>query len=197
MSFVAFYLLFVADDAFTDVWTSFPSLLEFAFPVYLGYSLYDMGTMCFQTQHWTMWLHHILGVTGSLIMMVWRTGTVYATFFMLTEITAVTDNLNWYIKNLVIPDMVEPRRSFLRDNVLPLGRAASFVFGRVWVGPFALDKSAEMCGGWVGLWRGWARLPLHLSIPGFSIILLFCLLNYVWTYVICLKWLFPKDRRDD
>ncbi len=53
------YLTFMTDTFDTDLWGSFPPLLDYAFPVYLGYSLYDMGTMVFQTNHWTLWAHHI------------------------------------------------------------------------------------------------------------------------------------------
>jgi hypothetical protein len=60
MAWIGIHLCFVADAFNSDLWTAWPQLLDFAFPIYLGYSIYDMGTMYFQKQHWTMWLHHIL-----------------------------------------------------------------------------------------------------------------------------------------
>ena len=122
-----------------------------------------------------------------------KTGTIYATFFMVTEITAITDNLNWYYKALWLVELKGPKKAWIKDQVLPCTRALTFIFGRVWIGPYSIYKGAVICGGWYPLVKLWYTVPWYISLPGLSIILLFCFLNIVWTYVITMKWLFPKQ----
>jgi hypothetical protein len=131
-------------------------------------------------------------------MMTFKTGAIYPTFFMVTEITAVSDNMNWYIKILLLPRLQGTFiGSLLHDRILPIVRALSFWVGRVWIGPYSIYKSAMITGGRSYLLQGWMRLPWYLALSGSSIILLFCFLNIVWTLVItkkCFK-LSHKKRR--
>ncbi len=132
-------------------------------------------------------MYVIKGALGAYIMMTFRTGALYPTCFMITELTALTDNMNWYTKTLRLPYMKEPHKSLWRSKGLPRLRAASFILFRVWVPPFVIIKSATLTGGWLPLAQGWLRLKWYVSIPGFAIILLFSLLNFAWTWVITMK----------
>ncbi|KAJ1548946.1 hypothetical protein HK405_012536 [Cladochytrium tenue] len=67
------------------------------FPSYLAYSIYDLVTMAFQPEtHWTMWVHHLMGAYGSFVMMFYRKLSIFPTYFMMTEATAVINNWLWY-----------------------------------------------------------------------------------------------------
>lgn len=116
-----------------------------------------------------------------------QAGALYPTSFMVTEITALSDNLNWYTKTLVLPYLAEPSRSFWRNTALPRLRAASFILCRVWIPPYVIIKSAIISGGWIELAKGWLSLKWYISIPGFTILILFTLLNFAWTHAITMK----------
>jgi hypothetical protein len=186
------YLL-VINDLFDDPWESFPVQLEIMYPVFMGYCLYDMVTMFYQTQHWSMWVHHIMGVSGSFFMMWGRTGAYYTVWFMITELTAIFDNMNWYFKTLYMPD-IEPESKRKWDKFLAVCRATSFVITRLPIGPYSLYKSTFKFKDDIGLLNQWMSLPLTISIPGSLLILLFSFLNTAWTLVL-IKKAFDKFRK--
>jgi hypothetical protein len=143
-----------------------------------------------------MWLHHLLGVTGSILMMWGRTGAYYSTWFMITEITAVFDNLNWYCKTLYMPDIsVESRRKW--DKFLAITRALSFVITRLPIGPYSLYKSTFKFKNEIGLLNQWLSLPYTISIPGSLMIFLFTFLNTAWTMVLVKKAFAKFKKRID
>ena len=114
---------------------------------------------------------------------------------MITELTAVTDNLFWYYKMLVLPTVPGKRKMKLKKEILPLIRASSFVLFRVWVGPYSIYKSASLSGGWINMFSEWASMPLYLTVIGPTLILTLTLLNVVWTAVIIQKY-FKKSIKD-
>lgn len=182
---MGFYLL-IFNDFFGDPWESFPVELETLYPVYAGYCLYDMITMYYQTQHWSMWVHHLLGVFGSIHLMWARAGAYYSTWFMITEITAVFDNINWYFKTLYMSDMdLLSRHKW--NQFLSVTRAISFVVLRLPIGPYSLYKSTFKFKDDIGLINQWLSVPLIISIPGTLMIFLFTFLNTAWTLVLLKK----------
>ncbi|KAI9356983.1 hypothetical protein DFJ73DRAFT_821707 [Zopfochytrium polystomum] len=70
--------------------------MDYFFPNYLAYSLYDIGTMLFQPEmHFTMFIHHGMGAYGAFGMMFFRRMSIFPSYFMITEITAVVQNWLW------------------------------------------------------------------------------------------------------
>ena len=178
--------MLIFNDVFEDPWDSFPSQLEVLYPLYTGYCLYDMITMAYQTQHWSMWLHHILGVAGSILTFFGRTGAYYSTWFMITEMTAVFDNANWYFKTLYMPDL-DTLSKLKWNQFLTVTRALSFVITRLPIGPYSLYRSSFKFKDDKGLLNQWLSLPFFISIPGSMILFLFTFLNTAWTLVLLKK----------
>ncbi|KAI8621134.1 hypothetical protein BC830DRAFT_1095967 [Chytriomyces sp. MP71] len=83
-------------------------------PAYIGYSIYDCATMYFQgDNHWSMWVHHLVGIYGAAGNLRVRSLSALSTFAMGTEITAFFVNLVWYAEtlNLQRPSLRIARRS--------------------------------------------------------------------------------------
>ncbi|KAH6599372.1 hypothetical protein BASA50_003069 [Batrachochytrium salamandrivorans] len=191
---------FVGKDLF-HVW---PLLLDLAFSMYLGYTLYDLLTMVFQKHHWTMWLHHATGALGAIIMLVYKKGAIYPCYFMITEFTAIINNMLWYVKTIRDADVARNERmkagggsaksdlkpppppSLLYVNLMYI-RAWAFVFLRVWVGPYALWVSVVGLGGWEPLLKEWMVLPLPALVIGSISFAMFTLLNFIWTPAVFAK----------
>lgn len=69
----ALYHVFILESFVgTDgIFRVYPEHLTLVFASYVGYSVYDMGTMlCTRDAHWSMWPHHIVGAGGAFLMMV-------------------------------------------------------------------------------------------------------------------------------
>ena len=76
---------------------SMPSL-DFIFAVFLGYTIYDMLTMAFQTQHWSIWVHHVLVLIGCIVVTQYKQAVIYPCYFAVAEWTVLFENVLWYIK---------------------------------------------------------------------------------------------------
>lgn len=187
-------LLTPSFDHCFDAFHNYPKLLEIAYPFYLGYTFYDMTVMYFQTQHWTMWLHHWMGAFGAIIMILFKKAALFSTFFMMTEVTAFIDNIMWYIKMLYLPDIGPMRQKYLKFRVLPFIRAWIFLTTRIWVGPFIIYKGINVCGGIIPMLYEWTKIPFIVSLTGISITLLLTTLNFIWTFVIVGKSMNYEDK---
>ncbi|KAJ3303789.1 Glutathione S-transferase 7 [Blyttiomyces sp. JEL0837] len=85
--------------------------MDYLFPSYFGYTIYDLLTMFWQPEtHWSMWLHHLMGAYGAVGMMFFRRMSIFPCYFMITEITAVANNLLWYAQlfSKPKPEMIPP-----------------------------------------------------------------------------------------
>ncbi|TPX73783.1 hypothetical protein CcCBS67573_g04932 [Chytriomyces confervae] len=83
-------------------------------PAYIGYSIYDCVTMYFQgDNHWSMWVHHLVGIYGAIGNLHIRKLSVLSTFALGTEITALFVNLVWYAETLDLnrPQQILARRA--------------------------------------------------------------------------------------
>lgn len=53
------------------VFDCYPKFLHLVFSSYVGYSIYDMGTMVIVgNEHYSMWMHHLVGAVGGFLTMV-------------------------------------------------------------------------------------------------------------------------------
>ncbi|KAJ3385746.1 hypothetical protein HDU84_002037 [Entophlyctis sp. JEL0112] len=74
---------------------------DWVLPAYVGYSIYDCITMYFQgDNHWSMWVHHLVGIYGAIGNMKVQKLAVLSNFAMLTEVTAFCVNILWYVETL-------------------------------------------------------------------------------------------------
>ena len=129
-------------------------------------------------------------------MIMYEKAAYFSSMFMITEITALTDNLMWYYKMLVLPDQKDDGLRKRQKKSLAFFRAFIFVFMRVWIGPFAIYKASQVNGSFYEMLHGWTKMPLGVSIPGISITLLLCFLNFVWTFVIVNKYWSEGQKQD-
>ncbi|KAJ1506836.1 hypothetical protein HMI54_004759 [Coelomomyces lativittatus] len=169
-------ILFV-DCAYShDTLNAYPLGAHRLFLHYTGYNIYDILTMIMQgDQHWTMWLHHIMGLYGSTLMLYFKKPSFYPFIFFLSEATAITNNLCWYASLLSFKST-----SLVKLNVL---RAISFVLARVWIGPYAIWRAFEQADyNLQTLWNQWTT-QLHPIASTLSVINLILLsyLNFGWT----------------
>ncbi|KAJ3072533.1 hypothetical protein HDU98_003419 [Podochytrium sp. JEL0797] len=102
--------------------------MDWVLPAFIAYSIYDCATMYFQgDNHWSMWVHHIVGIYGGVGNVIIRKLSVLSTFAMMTEITAFFVNLLWYFEtlNLSRPQPIPYRRASitlaLGDSETPEG----------------------------------------------------------------------------
>ncbi|KAJ3112472.1 hypothetical protein HDU96_004519 [Phlyctochytrium bullatum] len=139
---------------------------DWVFPWYLGYTLYDMGTMWFQEpkSHWTMWVHHFMGAYGALGMMFGRQMSIFPVYFMVTEATAVFHNMVWYYQTFFEKKPAPPAINSTDEKTVepaalatpaptPLDpvtttllhlRAASFIILRVWCAPWSIFHAVKV-----------------------------------------------------
>jgi hypothetical protein len=69
------------------VFDRFPPLVGTMFSNYLGYVLYDAIVMHLQGgEHWTMWLHHGVGISGALTILTQRRLVYFPVFFGVVSI---------------------------------------------------------------------------------------------------------------
>ncbi|KAJ8323976.1 hypothetical protein QVD99_008323 [Batrachochytrium dendrobatidis] len=201
---VGFWVLFLKPQFVgKQLFHSYPPILDTAFSMYLGYTLYDLITMSFQKHHWTMWLHHAMGALGTIVMLVYKTGAIYPCYLMITEFTAIINNALWYVKKIRDADVAENERlktatmqersqylrpppSLLYVRLMHV-RAWAFVFLRIWVGPYAFWISSAGVGGWRPLLKEWIALPLPASVFGLLTFVMFTFLNFVWTPAVFAK----------
>ncbi|KAI8928922.1 hypothetical protein BC831DRAFT_59564 [Entophlyctis helioformis] len=176
---LGFWMLFV-DAPFhgpniLHIWTP---LMDIFCAWYFGYSAYDLLTMAFQEHHWTMWLHHILGVMGIIGLVAYNKTAVYPVYFMITEFTAILNNLLWYIKAIRDSDVDANERAKAAGSKPPARapsalyvqtmhvRGWAFVLLRVWVGPYATYVVYREIGSWSGFARDWMALPAPAAVLG-------------------------------
>lgn len=82
---VSSLLAVVRDKEFAPpgaVFDRFPPIVGTMFSNYLGYVLYDAIVMHLQGgEHWTMWLHHAMGISGALTILTQRRLVYFPVFF--------------------------------------------------------------------------------------------------------------------
>ncbi|KAI3649629.1 hypothetical protein MP228_005261 [Amoeboaphelidium protococcarum] len=81
----------------------YPASLTHILSSYVGYSIYDMAVMLFQTfydEDLIMWAHHFVGLMGAFLMMLFRRASYFPVAFLISEITVFPTNIVWYIKTL-------------------------------------------------------------------------------------------------
>ncbi|KAJ3210839.1 hypothetical protein HDU67_004981 [Dinochytrium kinnereticum] len=185
---------------------------DWLFPAYLGYTIYDMGTMVVQNppSHWTMWVHHVMGATGALAMMFGRQMSIFPAYCMITEATAIFHNFLWYYQTFVDrqpnPKPIDasttpvPPTPPSRVTTTLLGlRAASFLALRVWCAPASLvhavllEHRERFPGQAVGVGsllrasgamvrRCVLETPWYVGVPGLVMVTMFAVLNGVWSW---------------
>ncbi|KAI8815222.1 hypothetical protein BJ742DRAFT_782810 [Cladochytrium replicatum] len=177
-----FYITFISQDFGTPEtvlgYTAPRNLVltEFFVSAFLGYMIYDLGTMIVQGKnHWTFWAHHIIGFYHSAALMYYRTLCIFALVYSHTELTALPNNLIWYFQYLSKEKAVPPTSDPIDDQTTELppseaeskstrkkrlalpppnlwllwARFVGMIVFRFWVSPFVFYYTATLTPGGV------------------------------------------------
>jgi hypothetical protein len=137
-------MLFVAPgfNGEFGVFRFYPRILDMVFSSYVGYSIYDMGTMVIVgDEPMAMWFHHIVGAFGAFAMMMYRQAAFFPVTFLATELTVVPTNLVWYLRTLD----VDKKSALYRWNVTI--RNIVFLTARSIVAPACLSYALQQVEG--------------------------------------------------
>jgi hypothetical protein len=108
----------------------YPHSFHWFFSSYVGYSVYDMLTMlAVGGEHWTMWMHHIIGAGGAFLMMLYRQAAYFPIVFTITELSVVPTNWLWLLRTLKFPQSSQQYR------VAHLTRSLAFLGFRTFLAP--------------------------------------------------------------
>ena len=66
MTSCGLYIVFYKETLQHNPFRAYTPLLDVIWCLFLGYSLYDSAVMLLQETHWSMWVHHVLGVAGAI-----------------------------------------------------------------------------------------------------------------------------------
>lgn len=160
--------------------------------------------MMFIGDHWSMWVHHLIGIAGAGSILYVRVGAYWPALFCITEITALPNNVVWYLQTMAIINTASARdkkskqvltmsESTTLDSVTPpttslliahIFRWVSFAFMRIWIAPYSVYHAYQVCGGWSGVIEAFAAMPVY-SMVGIPLVAgTMGLLNVVWTIAI-------------
>jgi len=124
------YVIFWEKAFENDVVYPYPLALDLLFGSFVGYTAYDLKIMWSKPQEeLSMWVHHILGLIGSTLILFKRQAAFFPALFSITEITVIPGNLVWFLQRL------ELKKTKLYTIGLAL-RAGFFLTFRTFVAPF-------------------------------------------------------------
>ncbi|KAI9164215.1 hypothetical protein H9P43_008032 [Blastocladiella emersonii ATCC 22665] len=191
VSGLAYKSIFVDGDYDADTMHPYPLTAHRAFVHLCGYTMYDLGTMWLQGgDHWSMWAHHTMSLYGTALITYLRNPSFYPLLFGVSEITALANNVVWYLQTLRPASRAMP--------YVLTARAAAFTFCRVWIGPYALyraytNAARDVALGsaptvWQALWAQWSGktadvIPLAAVATAFNVLLL-TYMNAGWTVAV-------------
>eukprot|EP00002_Diphylleia_rotans_P035443 TRINITY_DN7731_c0_g1_i1.p1 TRINITY_DN7731_c0_g1~~TRINITY_DN7731_c0_g1_i1.p1 ORF type:complete len:262 (+),score=53.62 TRINITY_DN7731_c0_g1_i1:49-834(+) len=149
--------------------TRYTPSIDSLFSFSLGYEVYDIMTMLVQqNQPAAMFAHHIMCILGYIACMLSRRVAFYPVTFLITELTIVPTNINWYLKILE----ASPSLKFLNTNI----RLLSYLLFRTPISAYVIGKTIQR-----NEWSSLAMVPkpllalLVLNVVGMSF------LNVVWS----------------
>ncbi|KAJ3130532.1 hypothetical protein HK098_000097 [Nowakowskiella sp. JEL0407] len=223
-AFCGFYVVFIARDfntlesfygyAKAENW----QITDFFCSAFLGYMLYDLGTMSLQhNNHWTFWFHHIMGFYHSALLLYNRDLAYFALIWSHTELTAVANNILWYQQHLsdppanpkTSPHYATPNGELILDDdprpvvappseVLLFARFAALVLFRLWVSPYMVWECITITGGLDKMLKEMFLSGKHSVILSFCSVLDFFIMtfvNTVWTYGGYKAWRRAANKR--
>lgn len=120
----------------------YPHSFHWFFSSYVGYSVYDMLAMlAVGGEHWTMWMHHLIGAAGAFLMMLYRQAAYFPIVFTITELSVIPTNWLWALRTL----QVSPQSSQYR--VAHMTRSIAFLGFRTFLAPVCLWYAWQQVGG--------------------------------------------------
>jgi len=160
----------------TDIFKPYPAWFDVYFSASCGWSLWDMGAMLGSGEPLSMWLHHLIVLSGSLLIQCYRRAAFFPAAFGLTELTVLPHNAIWYLSALGL------RASHPRlEAKLALIRAAFFLLFRFPTGPATIAYAMGVHGG-SDFWQKYRGLsPVIQGATAFNVLVL-SVLNCVWTW---------------
>ena len=134
----------------------------------LGYSLYDMATMCLQGSEMSMWVHHLVAALGFICSMWYRRSGIVSRMLM-TEATVIPANVLWYVNVF----KGRKSRSFRR---MQLVKMISFIVCRVGVGPWLIYRTFRD-----GQYETFKEMSIDAQLITAGIVIILSVLNINWT----------------
>ncbi|ORZ38361.1 hypothetical protein BCR44DRAFT_47527 [Catenaria anguillulae PL171] len=182
VSGLAFKAIFLDKAYDGDTMHPYPPLAHEAFSHLCGYTIYDLVTMWFQGgDHWSMWTHHLMSLYGTSLIIYLRNPSFYPLLFGVAEITALANNLVWYLQTLAPTSRIIP--------FALVARAVMFILTRVWIGPYAMFRAwANADFDLTKLWMQWAKDPQVAKIAAvLTMVNVFTIgwFNVGWTIATC------------
>ena len=197
------YLVFYQDIFKYDLIYPFPPLLKNTLFFFLAYDIYDLITMIYSADHWSMWVHHFITLASTIALLIQQQGTFWVCVFTITEFPALTNNLWWYTRLYTTSTYQSNESSpLLRDSTgsselstrhtpptdllltMTILRFVSFFCFRIWVAPFCIYVSLTRYNGFYGFMEQMSLLPIGVSFPIVFCTLMLFILNLVWTFVM-------------
>jgi hypothetical protein len=169
-----------SEDFFPN-YLQYPSAAHRLFGIHLGATLYDILAM--GNQHFSVWIHHVLGAAGCLLLRRYRVAAFFPICFLASEATVPVSNLLWLLRR---------KSETWSYRGLLVGRFILFLWLRAFAAPFLLyhviqcEKalSSQRISIQEALKRALRRimrLPWLVSIPTLGNIVIFAMLNSIWT----------------
>ncbi|RKP16048.1 hypothetical protein ROZALSC1DRAFT_18048, partial [Rozella allomycis CSF55] len=170
-----------------DALLLYPNFLEYVFPLYIGYTMYDIILMYVNgSEPLYMWLHHIIGALSICAISYIRRGAYFPAMFLQTEFTAASTNIVWYFHKFGISRGLKYRLSLVFRFVSSLLIRLPMPF-YVWYYLY------HQIGTYSEVLEAFIELPLFVSIITILNICTFGAINTIWTYQM-LKAIFRKQK---
>ena len=163
-----------------SVFQYYPKALHYLLSSYCGYSIYDMMAMIYAgDKDVAMWLHHLIGLAGAFMMMLYRTASYFPTAFLVSELTVLPTNLVWLLKT------IKYDRKSLLFRLAHGCRTLGFVTLRTFIAPVTVWFAVKQCtAGWSEFWEEFGKLPWLVSVGTAINVCLLGGLNLFWTLMV-------------
>jgi hypothetical protein len=158
-----------------DVFKPYPKWFDVVFSTSAGWSIWDMVAMYGAGEHPAMWLHHIIVLTGSVLMQCYRQAAFFPAIFGITELTVLPHNAMWYLSALGL----QATHARLEAR-LSLARALFMLVFRLPIGPASIAYAVKVHGG-AKFWQQYRQLPITVQTATAFNILALSVMNCIWT----------------
>jgi len=185
-SVAAFYYVFIKKTWKGDTVNPYPESLDNLFSMSAGYEIYDLILMILHgNEPISMWLHHLIVLSGTCFMMFYRIAPFYPVVFGITEATVIPHNIYTLLSQFSFDLNGYPEIYLTGARVV-----AHFLF-RIFIAPFAFwyAKKNNMNK------EEFKKLPGLVSGASLFNMLTLGFLNVVWTIAEAKKFVRKLKRR--
>jgi len=171
------HVVFLKKTFHKDVLRPFPTKeLDVIFSTTLGYGLWDCFVMYLHGESLAMWVHHVLVILGSFLVMCARQGAFFPTIFVLTEVTAIPQNLLYVVQKLGYNS-----KDGITKMVLLLRSVITLIF-RAFVGPAAIYHAVVNTKL---TWKEFFKMHVAVCMGIMCNVTVLSIMNLYWSVVVC------------